>query len=499
MVAAGVAVSVVVACGGGGDPSAGTGATVPEPVPETPWGEAAIAWLDALEAAAENGSEHLEPFVAPGLVWEDRIGDVLVHGAESWFGDRAEEELAEYFLPRGGATYLVSADELLRQQIVDFEPKPVSWLDRIEIGPDGIHRWIRSGSLDAGRWYEPGRLDFDSMEALADRYLGVWNGSPDADAASVYHPDATVSDTLLGESVSGLDAIDRSVGSGSWPAIGRMSTLDLPEDGGRALHHAPSDSGGMGPEELRLLVDVDDGTGCPGRMAVVLGLDGERVRWERRYHDIDAVRRCHAPTELQPGWWDDLDIPDPLYREHTGWLASGDTTIEILNGSPELEAFVEWGLSRFDDAGLPLPSVASVTFVRAHTACYEVGGTARPSEAGAHITLCRSIDDLCLDGTCRTWAPRHRQLLLHELAHPWLDEHVDRAGRTEFLDLVGLQQWWDPSDPWEERGVEWAADAIAYGLMDDPVEIAPELGTTCDERLVGFHLLTGAEPVAVCR
>lgn len=499
VVAVGVVVSAV-ACGGGDDESAGTAATtVPtDAVAEAPWGEEAVAWLDALEAAAENGSEHLESFFDPGLVWEDRIGDVLVHGAESWFGDRAEEELAEYFLPRGGARYFVSADELLRQQLVRFEQMPVSWLDRMEIRPDGIRRWIRSGSLDGGRWYQPRRSDYDGYDELADRYLALWNGSQDVDGASVYHPEATVSDTLLGESMSGVHAIDRSVGSGSWPVLGRMSILDLPDGAGRAVHAAPSDSGGMGPEEVRLLVEVDDGTGCPGLMAVALGLDGDRVDWELRYHDIESIRRCNDPTALQPGWWEGREIPASVFRERTGTITYGGLTIEVWNGTPDLEAFAELGLARFAEAGLPTPRVASITFIRARTACYEVGGTARWSERGADITLCRTTDDICLDETCRTWAPRHRQLLLHELAHPWLDEHADETVRAEFLDLVELPRWSDPSDRWDERGVEWAADAIAYGLMDDPVEIAPELATTCDERLAGFRVLTGAEPVAVC-
>jgi hypothetical protein len=513
-----VTVGLVVACAGEGEPAAtpmpttaatGTSMATAEeaaspttlaPVSggEALWGEEALAWIDALEAAAENGLEHLPPFIAPDLVWEDRIEQELIHGAANWFDARVERDLFGLFLPRDDAAYLVSADEVLRKQTIDYDPKPVSFLDLMEIGPNGLEQWTRSASVDAGRWYDHRRLDWDRYDALADRYLAVWNGSADVDVASVYDMDAVVADTLLGEEVSGQDAIGRSIASGAWPEIGLMSVLDDPDGVGRAVYIAPDDAEGMGPDGLWLLLDVDDGSGCPGRMGVTLELDGDLVRREHRFHDIESMRRCYEPAQLRPGWWDGLEIPEPVFRERTGTVTYADMTIEILNGAPELAAFVEWGLSRFDDAGLEVPHVASVTFMRAHAACYNLGGTAQRSEQGANITLCRSVDDICLDEACQTSAPRHRQLLLHELAHPWLDEHTNDAVRAEFLDLVGLTAWWDPSDAWRNRGVERAADAIAYGLMDDPVDIEPELATTCEERLAGFRVLTGADPMNRC-
>lgn len=463
------------------------------------WGEEARAWLDAVEAAAENGLVHLESFIAPDLVWDDRINSVFIEGADNWFSAFPEEDLFGVFVPRGGGVYFVSADGALRQHIVSFNlPKAASFLDRMEIGPDGVRHWIRSGSLDAGRWYQPSRVDFDVYDALADRYLALWNGDPAGDPASVYHEEATVADTVLGESVAGIDAIGRSAASRSWPAIGQMSIIELPDGAGRAVHQTPSDRPWMGPEEVMLLIEADDGTGCPGLMAVVLGLDGERVRWEQRYHDIDTARRCHETTTLQPGWWNGLEIPPPVFSEQTGTVTHDDMTIEILNGTPELELFVEWGLTRFDDAGIPLPKVASVSFIKAHTACYNLGGSSQHSALGANIMLCRTTDDICLDETCHSWAPRHRQLLLHELAHPWLEENTDEALRSEFLDSVELPRWRDPLDPWEQRGVERAADAIAFGLMDEPVDIAPMLAATCDERAASFRILTGADPMSSC-
>lgn len=518
-----VAVGLMAGCSGADDPdatspastpadserpseatSAGTATTRPETnasaaAPVAPWGEGALTWLDALEAAAVNGLVHLRSFIAADLVWESRLDPLLIHGSDSWFEFFDEEDLLATFLPQGGADYFVSADEVIGHRVIWFNlPRSASFLDRMEIGPDGLRHWIRSGSIDAGRWYDFRRTDFDAVEVLADRYVSVWNGSPDVAAASLYDPDAVVSDTLLGESVSGLVAIEGSVDSGSWPVIGHMSIVELEHAAGRAVHIAPSDADGMGPEEVIMLLDVDDGTNCPGRMVVALRLDGDRVVREHRFHDIESVRRCHDSASLQPGWWDGLEIPPPVFRERTGTLTAGDMTIEIFNGSPELTAFVEWGVARFEGAGLGAPDIASVTFLEAQTTCYNLGGTAQSSDRGAKITLCRTIDDVCVDEECATWGARHRQLLLHEFAHPWLAERTDDAVRSEFLDLVELPRWWDRADPWEQRGVERAADAIAYGLMGDPVEIDPEFGATCEERIAGFRVLTGVEPVTIC-
>lgn len=494
-------VSTLVTALAAGCAGADDSATTPESTPSTtvapaPWGERAVAWFDALEEAAANGLDHLPPFLATDLVWEDRVNSNLILGADAWFAEPGS--LWEFFLPRGGATLFVSADEVLSQRIISYLGVPVSWLDRMTIGPDGLSHWSRAGSLEGGRHFEPWRGDFDLYDAVVDRYVAVWNGSPDVDAASVYVDDAVVSDTLLDESVSGLAAIDRSVDSGSWPSVGVVSIADLPDGGGRAAHNAPSDEHWMGQEELRLVIEVDDGSGCPGLMAVALSLDGERVDREQRYHDIMSVRRCYDPTTLQPGWWDELPIPSTIVTERTGIVSYGDLTVEVFNGTPELDGFLRWGFSRYEAAGLPVPQVASVTFLSAREACYNLGGQASATEQGTSITLCRAPDDLCPDGACDDSPARHRQLWLHELAHSWLDEYTDEVTRATFLEMVGLTRWADRDDPWTDRGEERAADTLAFGLMDEPVELVPEFHADCDERTARFRILAGHDPLATC-
>jgi hypothetical protein len=266
-------------------------------------------------------------------------------------------------------------------------------------------------------------------------------------------------------------------------------------------------SGGDGtepsaPAEVRLVVDVDNGSGCPGRMAVSLVWDGERVLRERHYHEVESVRRCLDPEVLQPGWWEGLEIPEPVARELTGTveLAEHRLSVEVYNGEPGLLGFVRWGLERFAEAGMPPPRVESVTFLVQASRCRGLGGFAATGEEGAEITLCYRADQVCVDETCDTWRLAARHTLLHEYAHPWLNEHVDGATREEFMALVGLERWSDPSDRWIERGVERAANTIMFGLIDEtgsrwfPAEIFGQEGY--DSRVTGFRLLAGVDPIA---
>ena len=496
--------ALTVGCAGPADPAAAPTST------SIQWGERALMWWGALGQAAAEGPQHVKPFLADDLVWENRLDGNYIQGADNWVDQQVN--LWGVFLPRDEPGLFVSADEALNQSIIPMGP-PLSFLDRMVIDPDGVRHWVRAGSLagistlnsgawnwpdSSGRHYDPWRNDDEVYDGLIDRYVALWNGAEDVQTASVYTERAVVSDTLLGDSVSGLAALDRVVESRSRLSIGFISVVALPDGGGRAAYLAPSNDDWMGPEELRLVIEADDGSGCPGRMAVALGLAGERVSWERRYHDITSVRRCHDPNTVQPGWWEDMQIPSTIHVERTGTVSYEDIEVEVFNGTPAVAGFLAWGFSRFDAAGLPLPQVSSVTFLQARATCYNLGGRVSTTDEGASVTLCRAPADICTDEDCQDWVPRARQLWLHELAHPWLAAHTDEATRSAFLELAGLSRWDDHDDPWSERGVEVAAAALAFGLMDEPVLLHPEFGTDCEVRTAQFRILTGTSPIDEC-
>ena len=127
------------------------------------------------------------------------------------------------------------------------------------------------------------------------------------------------------------------------------------------------------------------------------------------------------------------------------------------------------------------------------------GARGRATSNGAsRIDLCAGMEEICADETCTTWTTREQFLWLHELAHPWLDAHVDEPTRDAFLEHVRLPRWADPTDAWWDRGLERAANTLAFGLLDERVNTLPQVDGTCAERDAGFRILTGTDPIAAC-
>ncbi len=102
-----------------------------------------------------------------------------------------------------------------------------------------------------------------------------------------------------------------------------------------AVYIAPPFPGWAHKEEIAFLIEVDDGSGCPGLMGVAFTVDDDgSVVSEERFHDIESVRRCYDPATLQPGWWDEMDTPESMVVVRTGTLRYGDMEVEVFNGFP---------------------------------------------------------------------------------------------------------------------------------------------------------------------
>lgn len=79
--------------------------------------------------------------------------------------------------------------------------------------------------------------------------------------------------------------------------------------------------------------------------------------------------------------------------------------------------------------------------------------------------------------------------VLHEFAHAWEYHNVDDTTRDALVEMHGLETWRSPDVPWDERGVEVAAETIGKGLLE---RAFPE--SQCEEVELldqGFRLLTG--------
>ena len=148
-------------------------------------------------------------------------------------------------------------------------------------------------------------------------------------------------------------------------------------------------------------------------------------------------------------------------------------------------ALARWAFDRFDQSGLELPPL-SLAFHDERTGCEGHVGYYRPGPP-ASIDICGFNWDRFLVTPKKT--------ILHELAHAWGHQTLDSETRNLFLDSRGLDTWQDASVPWEEQGIEHAAEVIAWGLMDEDLHLA-SIGETDSVQLAeAFELLTGREPL----
>jgi hypothetical protein len=142
----------------------------------------------------------------------------------------------------------------------------------------------------------------------------------------------------------------------------------------------------------------------------------------------------------------------------------------IYGADPELTAVVEAAIDRFNTTGLALPPLRIYTY-RTTDGCQSNSGLFNGDGSATRIDLCT----------------RGNYLILHELAHAWEHHTLSDTTRQAFLDRTGLGGWNDSNLDWEDRGIEAAAQVIAWGLLDTPITNAEAFG----EELQQFKLLTG--------
>ena len=104
------------------------------------------------------------------------------------------------------------------------------------------------------------------------------------------------------------------------------------------------------------------------------------------------------------GWWTGLDLPDPSDGVVTGILRTPrGQDIAIHNGTPRLEAFLQYGLERFAAADLPEPVLDTVTFEPSRS-CVERSGRVLDDGVSRDLFLCMYESDLC-SGTTQCATP----------------------------------------------------------------------------------------------
>jgi hypothetical protein len=76
-----------------------------------------------------------------------------------------------------------------------------------------------------------------------------------------------------------------------------------------------------------------------------------------------------------------------------------------------------------------------------------------------------------------------------------MDEHLTPEVVERFLMVTGMPTWSSSTRSWRERGVELAAETIAWAMNDQSIPVNPKLGPrSCDELAQYYEILTGRPP-----
>jgi hypothetical protein len=420
-----------------------------------PWAQGAETWLVNIEQAAREGVPNIEAFLAPEVVLDNRgTGGEKAEGTAAALSLIRHLQQSQPDMRLMGPAYL-SADGMV-VPAVWHGATPLTIHDAVlllTLSGDGLVRGESASSVVSGAALVDADRDWAGLVPLAEEYAAE-------------HTDGRA----------------------------RTAVEEIPGHGGPAVFGVPRTRTGQGFRRVVMLLRTEDGSGCPGRVAVSLSLGaGETVVGRQHFQRIDDGRRCLGAGARFDGWWTDMDVPEPVRHERTGTVRADGTHVEIWNGTPALENLVAWGIERFSAAGLEVPRPTSVTFYPTADRCW--GNLAiAGGEANAEILACFGEGLACLTHPCPPWSARAQHTMLHELAHTWMARQLDGETREAYEERTALE-WADDDDPWERRALERAAEVIAWGLQETPMP-PRDLALNEDELAAEFWLLTGTPPMS---
>lgn len=482
--------------------------------PRRRWVWLVLFALMALGACSAAGGDE-ETWAAGSEVFFDGLADEYT--ANDFYG------VLDFYAPNAYRRWwrgAVRGGSLVRDLLVWNSGDLAHDVVGLHLGPDGaltLVDWDSAGSLsvlvskvgsgritsetvyDHAAWLDVSlRASPEVVERYQDLYAAyaeAWNGRSETDLRSIYTIDATFHETLDDGSVIGLEAMlgmpSKIVTIEPVEMSGAVNTIDAT---GPAVFLGPADHG-VDPLRAVGVYEVTDVGGCTSQMAVVWEMFNGRISREWRYFEVDSVRRCHS-DDLPDGWWTELELPPPSDQVETDVLQTdGGHEISIYNGTPRLNQFLLWGVSRFARAGLEEPRFDSVTFEPSRR-CVNRSGRLFQDADSRGLFSCVYEDDLCPgEGICDVAILNVRASLLHELGHAWILDNVDRPTETALLELSDRDTWNNPDVPWSERGFEYAAEVLAWGLLDETAPMVRIGRPACQELAAAFELLTGTSPL----
>jgi hypothetical protein len=349
-----------------------------------------------------------------------------------------------------------------------------------------------AASLDRGFRAAPEVIS--TYEGLYLSFGKAWSDQDTDRLTQIYAPGAFVHDGLLHIDAVGRDAIVELSSLGRWQPT-EAEGLGTAE--GASVYLGPR-AYAQDPQRAVGVYEVVDSRGCARRIAVQWTLEAGLIVEEHRYWEIDAFRRC-ADGSLPDGWWTTLALPGPSDQVVTGILHTPQgQDIEVHNGTTTLEELVRYGLERFAAGSLDEPRLDSVTFEPSRS-CEDRTGRVLDDGTSRDVFLCMYERGLCPNtGPCTKQALSARATVLHELSHAWIIDRVSDATRAELMRVSGRETWGDVGVPWAERGVEYAAEVIAWGLLDEVIPMVRLGAPPCEELAAAFELLTGTPSTVSC-
>jgi hypothetical protein len=152
------------------------------------------------------------------------------------------------------------------------------------------------------------------------------------------------------------------------------------------------------------------------------------------------------------------------------------------------QELVDWAKGRFAEAGLELPEL-TVRFDPTKDLCGQHGGRYQHAPDGERIvTIC------AWEGDSFGADLERRRTLLHEFGHAWDFANLSADDREALGELLGVEEWNDHGDVWEDRGVERFAETFVYALLDQPRRQL-KVDLECDELIGAFHTATSTAPL----
>jgi hypothetical protein len=148
--------------------------------------------------------------------------------------------------------------------------------------------------------------------------------------------------------------------------------------------------------------------------------------------------------------------------------------------------------SLFENVGLDI-AAASIRFHDSKELCRDGLGVIDDDQPEPVVEIC------VVHNNPGIRAELQQRILVHELSHLWLEEHLTHDAKRAVMDLWGIDEWTSRDAPWQTLGIERAAETMAWNLYVGDTWFDVRIGSgDCPERTTAFLILTGIDRRDTC-